>query len=125
MTLIGAELSDLQPGKCEIRLPYRADLTQQNGFFHAGITSTIADTAGGYAAYTLMPANSDVLTVEYKMNLVAPADGELLVAIGEVVRPGKTLVVSRVDVRSIKNSQSTLCATLLQTLICRTTNNPK
>ena len=119
MCLIGAELVDLQPGRCEINLSYRPDLTQQNGFFHAGITSTIADSAGGYAAYTLMPVDSDVLTVEYKMNLVAPADGDVLIAKGEVIRPGKTLMVARVDVTAIKDSQTSLCATLLQTLICR------
>jgi len=120
MSLIGAELPHLQPGVYEISLPHRADLTQQNGFFHAGIINTIADSAGGYAAYTLMPAQSDVLTVEYKMNLVAPADGKSIVARGEGIRSGKTLMVTRVDVTAIKDAQSTLCATLLQTLICRT-----
>ena len=78
MTLIGARLTRVEPGLVEIELPYRADLTQQYGFFHAGITSTIADSAGGYAAYSLMPAGTSVLTTEFKINLLAPAEGEFL-----------------------------------------------
>lgn len=117
MSLIGAELAALAPGRCEIRLPWREDLGQQHGFFHAGIISTIADTAGGYAGYTLMPADASVLTVEYKLNLVAPADGEQAVAVGEVVRAGRTLVVARADVRVRRAGAETLCATMLQTLM--------
>jgi len=75
MQLIGAELTRVEPGLATIELPYRATLTQQHGFFHAGMTSTIADSAAGYAAYSLFPAASSVLTVEFKINLVAPADG--------------------------------------------------
>ncbi len=78
MELIGARLTRVEPGLVEIELPFRADLTQQHGFFHAGITSTIADSAGGYAAYSLMPDGASVLTTEFKINLLAPADGELL-----------------------------------------------
>ena len=70
MALLGAQLSRLTPGACEIRLPYKPELTQQHGFFHGGIIGTIADSAGGYAAFTLMPLDSSVLTVEYKMNLL-------------------------------------------------------
>src|SRR5919206_725924 len=80
MGLIGARLVRVEPGLVEIELPYREELTQQHGYFHAGITSTIADSAGGYAGFTLFPADSSVLTVEYKMNLVAPAAGERLIA---------------------------------------------
>jgi uncharacterized protein (TIGR00369 family) len=83
----------------------RADLTQQNGFFHAGITSTIVDSAGGYAGLTLMPVGSDVLTVEFKLNLLAPADGEYLVAEGQVLKTGRNLVVSRGEVYAIRNGQ--------------------
>ncbi len=119
MKLLGAEISTLAPGHCEIRLPYRPELSQQDGFFHAGVTSTIADSAGGYAGYTLMPAGASVLTVEFKTNLVAPADGELLIARGSVLRPGRTLIFTRVDVDVDKSGQRTLCATYLQTLICR------
>ena len=76
MALIGARLSRIEPGRVEIELPWRDDLTQQHGFVHAGIVGTIADSAGGYAAYTLMPAGSSVLSVEFKIHLLAPADGE-------------------------------------------------
>ncbi len=118
MALLGATLQAVGPGHCEIRLPYRPQLSQQDGFFHAGVTSTIADSAGGYAGYTVMPADSRVLTVEYKMNLVAPARGELLVARGNVLKAGRTLVVTRVDVDVVAAGEAKLCATLLQTLIC-------
>ena len=118
MTLFGAELSKITPGRCEITLPFRTDLCQQDGFFHAGVTSTIADSAGGYAAFSLMPADARVLTVEYKMNLLAPADGEKLSACGEVMKNGRKLIVTRVDVTISKEGDSKLCATLLQTLIC-------
>ncbi len=117
MALFGARVSRLAPGECEIELPYRADLTQQHGYFHGGIIGTIADSAGGYAAFTLMPHDSSVLTVEYKMNLLAPGDGELLVARGKVLKAGRSLVVARVDAFVIKGGQETLCATLLQTLM--------
>lgn len=117
MALIGADLSDLQPGRCEIRLPHRPDLCQQHGYFHAGIVATIVDSAGGYAGFTLMPAGSSVLTVEYKLNMLAPGDGELLIAIGEVVKPGKNLVITRGDVYVVKNGKSTHCALMQQTLM--------
>ena len=117
MKLIGAELTALAPGHCEIRLPYRDDLTQQNGYFHAGITSTIVDSAGGYAGYTLMPKGSDVLSVEFKLNLLAPADGEFLVAEGQVLKSGRNLVITRGEVYAIKNGKATHCATMQQTLM--------
>ncbi len=116
--LIGARLSRVEPGLVEIELPYRADLTQQHGFFHAGITSTIADSAGGYAAYSLMPAEASVLTTEFKINLLAPAEGELLRALGRVVRPGRLLTVCDVDVFALKDGAATPCAKLLETLMC-------
>jgi uncharacterized protein (TIGR00369 family) len=117
MKLIGARLARLAPGECDIELPFKAELTQQHGYFHGGIIGTIADSAGGYSAFTLMPADSSVLTVEYKMNLLAPGDGELLIARGRVLKSGRTLVVSRVDVVVVKDSRETLCATLLETLM--------
>jgi uncharacterized protein (TIGR00369 family) len=98
MALLGACLTRVEPGVVSIELPFRPDLTQQHGFFHAGVTSTIADTAGGYAGFTLFPAESSVLTVEYKMNLLAPADGERLVATGRVKKPGRTLTVCDLEV---------------------------
>ena len=118
MTLIGARVVRVEPGLVEIELPFRADLTQQHGFFHAGITSTIADSAGGYAAYSLMPAGTSVLTTEFKINLLAPADGELLRARGRVLKPGRTLTVCDVDVFAVKDGAAKLCAKLLETLMC-------
>ncbi|HWA13750.1 MAG TPA: PaaI family thioesterase [Burkholderiales bacterium] len=117
MALLGASVSRIEPGECELHLPWRPEVTQQHGYFHGGIIGTIADSAGGYAAYTLMPHDSSVLTVEYKMNLLAPGDGELLVARGRVIKPGRTLVVTRVDAVVVKDGRETLCATLLQTLM--------
>ena len=117
MNLIGAEMGALAPGHCEIRLPFRDDLTQQNGFFHAGITGTIVDSAGGYAGLTLMPAGADVLTVEFKLNLLAPADGDLLVAEGQVLKSGRNLVITRGEVYAIRNGKATHCATMQQTLM--------
>src|SRR5206468_4145622 len=106
----GATMTRIEPGLVEIELAYRPELTQQHGFFHAGIATTIADSAGGYAALSLMPANSSVLTVEYKLNLVAPADGERLRAVGLVLRPGRTLTVCELKVLVTKAGVETLCA---------------
>jgi uncharacterized protein (TIGR00369 family) len=117
MALLGATLTRLAPGQCEIQLPFKPELTQQHGYFHGGIVGTIADSAGGYAGFTLMPADSSVLTVEYKMNLLAPAEGELLIARGRVLKSGRTLVVTQVDAVAVKGGRETLCATLLQTLM--------
>jgi uncharacterized protein (TIGR00369 family) len=117
MALLGAKLTRLAPGECDIQLPFKPELTQQHGYFHGGIIGTIADSAGGYAGFTLMPEESSVLTVEYKMNLLAPGDGELLIARGRVLKAGRTLVISQVDAFVVKGGRETLCATLLQTLM--------
>jgi uncharacterized domain 1 len=117
MTTIGAELILVEPGKVEIALPYRPDLTQQHGYMHAGIITTIADTACGYAAYTLMPADSEVLSVEFKVNLLRPAKGERFIAVANVLKPGRTLTVVRADVFSM-NEERELIATMLATMIC-------
>jgi uncharacterized protein (TIGR00369 family) len=117
MQLIGAELTRLEPGVVEISLPYRRDLTQQDGYLHAGIITTIADSAAGYAAYSLMPAGAGVLSVEFKVNLLRPAQGEKFLARAEVIKPGKTLTVVRADVFGIQGSERTLVATLLGTMI--------
>ena len=117
MGFIGAKLAEIMPGYCEIRLPYRIDLSQQHGFFHAGIIGTLADNSGGYAAFTLMPPDASILTVEYKLNLVAPGDGDLLIARGQVVRSGRTLTVCKPEVFVVKDGDETLCATALMTLI--------
>ncbi len=118
MGLIGAELTRIEPGLIEIRLPYRADLAQQHGYLHAGIVTTIADSACGYAAYSLMPPNSEVLSVEFKVNLLRPAKGETFSAVAEVVKSGKTLTVVRADVFGIEQEQPRLVATMLGTMIC-------
>lgn len=118
MGLIGARLGRVEPGEVEIVLPYRADLCQQHGFFHAGITSTIADSAAGYAGYSLFPAQTSVLTVEFKISLLAPADGERLRAVGRVVKPGRTLTVTEAEVFVSKNGSEKPCARLSQTLMC-------
>ena len=117
MTLLGATIEDLAPGTCVVGAPYRPDLSQQHGFFHAGVTGALADSAGGYAALTLFPPDSDVLTVEFKLNLVAPAHGEQLRARGEVVRSGRTLTVCRVDVDVVRAGAATVCAVMQQTLM--------
>jgi len=99
MGLIGASLTVIEPGQVEVALPYRGDLTQQKGFIHGGIIGMIADTACGYAAYSLMPADCSLVTVEYKINILAPARASL-VARGEIVRAGRTLTVTRGEVYS-------------------------
>jgi len=118
MKHLGAELVALEPGGAEIRVPFRSALTQQHDYFHAGVTGAIADSACGYAAYTLMPADASVLTVEYKINLLAPADGEELIARARVVRSGKTLKICTADVFVRKGGAETHCATVLGTIMC-------
>src|SRR5215217_6202806 len=118
MGLIGAELTRVEPGLIEITLPYRADLAQQHGYLHAGIITTIADSACGYAAYSLMPPNSEVLSVEFKVNLLRPAKGETFSAVADVVKAGKTLTVVRADVFGIEQDRRELVATMLGTMIC-------
>ena len=119
MQHIGASLSRVEPGMVDIALPFREDLTQQNGFIHAGIVTTIADSACGYAAYTLMPAGTSVLSVEFKVNLLRPAAGESFVAEGRVIKPGNTLTVTRADVYAHTDDRPTLVATMLATMIRR------
>jgi uncharacterized protein (TIGR00369 family) len=98
-------------------LPYGDHVAQQHGFFHGGIVATIADSAAGYAGFSLMPTGAGVLTVEFKINLVAPADGDELVACGSVVRPGRTLTVASAEVSVTKNGSTRVCAILQQTLM--------
>jgi uncharacterized protein (TIGR00369 family) len=119
MALIGADLSRVEPGVVEIRLPHRPDLAQQHGYLHAGIVTTIADSACGYAAYTLMPPESEVLSVEFKVNLLRPAKGEVFLAVAEVVKSGRTLTVVRADVFGLDQSgRRELVATMLGTMMC-------
>ena len=118
MQLMGATLGRVEPGMVEIRIPYREDLTQQNGYLHGGVVVTIADSACGYSAYTLMPANSEVLAVEFKINLLRPAQGEEFVARATVLKAGRTLTVSRADVFGVTAGKELLIATMQGTIIC-------
>ncbi len=117
MRTIGAQLTRVLPGDVEISLPYSEDLTQQHGFVHAGIIATIADTACGYAAFSLMPGDMAVLTVEYKINLMSPAVGELFLAKGRVIRPGKTISVCTAEVMAHQRGQVKTVATVLATMM--------
>ncbi len=115
--LIGARITELEPGRCAVAAPFRPELSQQHGYFHAGVTSTLADVAGGCAAATLFDADHDVLSVEFKINLIAPAHGETLIADARVVRSGRTLTVCTIDVFVERNGVRTACALMQQTLI--------
>jgi uncharacterized protein (TIGR00369 family) len=117
MALIGAALTLVESGHVEIELPCREDLTQQKGYVHGGIVGMIADSACGYAAYTLMPATSSLVTVEYKINLLSPAVGESLLARGEVIKPGRTLSVTRAEVYARQGGKTVQVAAMQQTLM--------
>lgn len=117
MSLIGARLTTVEPGRCVVELPVRDDLTQQHGFVHGGVLGMIADSAGGYAGFTLMPASASVLTVEYKINMLAPAAGELLIATGEVLKTGRSLSIVRADVIAVQGDRRTHVAAMQQTLM--------
>ncbi len=117
MTTIGATLVCIQPGTVEIAMPFRADLTQQHGFLHAGIITAIVDNSCGYAALSLMPSDTGVLTVEYKVNFMAPAAGERFIARGRVTKPGRTLTVCAGDVFAERDGAERLIATMLATMM--------
>ncbi|HEY5790579.1 MAG TPA: PaaI family thioesterase [Gammaproteobacteria bacterium] len=117
MRYLGAELAHVAPGECEIVLPYREELSQQHGFFHGGVIATLADNAGGYAGFSLMAASDSVLTVEFKVNILAPGHGERLLARAHVKRAGRTLTVAQTDILVLRDGRETLCATALQTLM--------
>jgi uncharacterized protein (TIGR00369 family) len=117
MALIGARLADVQPGYCAIELTPHPEIAQQHGDVHAGIVGAIVDSAGGYAGYSLFPEDSSVLTVEFKLNLLAPAAGERLVAEGFVIKPGRTLVITRGDVHAEQGGKRQLVALMQQTLM--------
>jgi uncharacterized protein (TIGR00369 family) len=117
MVLIRATLPVVEHGRTEIHVPHWAGIEQQHGFVHGGVVGMIADSAAGYAAMTMVPASASVLTVEYKLNLVAPADGEKLVARGRVVRPGRTLIVTQAEVFAVKEGNEILCALMQQTIM--------
>ncbi|HEV2238301.1 MAG TPA: PaaI family thioesterase [Ktedonobacterales bacterium] len=114
MALIGAELRTVEPGATEIVLPCRPELSQQDGFVHAGVVTTIADSACGYAAFSLMPPGVGVLTVEFKVNLLNPAAGVRLVARGRVVKPGRTLTVCTAEVTAEREDGTVRPVALMQ-----------
>ncbi|MFJ2133411.1 PaaI family thioesterase [Streptomyces sp. NPDC088846] len=114
---LGARMTHIGPGCVHIALPSRPEVTQQHGYFHADATSAIADTAGGYAAFTLFPENTEVLTVEYKINLLAPAVGDRIEAVGTVLKSGRTLTVCKLEVFGVQDGRRKLVANGQQTLI--------
>jgi len=118
MSYIGARLTALAPGFCEVTADYRHELTQQHGFVHGGVLASIADSAAGYAAFSLMPAEASILTVEYKLNLLRPGHGEAMIARGRVLKPGRTLTVVQADVYARRGSGEEQVASSLQTLMC-------
>ena len=117
MATIGASLGNVGPGAVDVVLPFRDDLTQQDGFLHAGVVAAIADSACGYAAHTLMPATARVLSIEFKLNLLAPAVGEQLEARARVIRAGRTVTVCQADVLAITGKTEKLIATMTGTMM--------
>jgi len=117
MTLIGARLLELRPGYCALALTPRPETSQQHGYVHAGILATLVDSAGGYAGYSLFPENASVLTVEFKLNLLAPAQGERIVAEGFVVKSGRTLTITRGEVHAERGGARSIVAIMQQTLM--------
>ncbi len=117
MRHLGITLARVEPGEVELRFDYRPELTQQDGFIHAGITATAVDSACGYAAFTLMPADARVLTIEFKINLLAPGQGDYFRAIGRVVKPGRTITVCEGEVLACKGQDAKRVATISATMM--------
>lgn len=117
MEFINAKLLKVEAGYCEIELPFSDNLTQQHGFFHAGIVSTIADNAAGYAAFSLMESASSILTVEFKINLMAPAKGEKLIGKSKVIKSGRTLTICQAEIYVEVGEEYKLCAVAQSTLM--------
>lgn len=117
MTTLGATLTLVLPGEVRIALPFNQALTQQHGFHHAGVTTTIVDSACGYAALSLMPPGVGVLTIEYKINFLAPGQGERFLAVGRVVKPGRTVMVSQGEVIATQGERESVVATMLATIM--------
>ena len=118
MATLGVTIERLAPGEADLAFPHDERFTQQNGFLHAGAVASVADSANGYAAYSLAPPDTDVLAVEFKINLLAPARGERFVACGRVLRAGRTLTVCRADVFAV-GAERAMVATMLSTIIVR------
>ncbi|MEN9433252.1 MAG: hypothetical protein RLZZ422_841 [Pseudomonadota bacterium] len=119
MHTLGAQLTSVEAGQVVISMPFNSALTQQHGFIHAGVVTTLVDNACGYAALSMMPDNAAVLTVEFKTNFISPAQGEYFIAKGRVLKPGKTLMVCAGDVFAVTQGKEKLIATMLATMIVR------
>jgi uncharacterized protein (TIGR00369 family) len=117
MATLGARLTRVEPGEVDVEVPVRADLTQQHGFLHAGALATAADSACGYAALSLMPPGAAVLSVEFKINMLAPASGECVIARARVVRAGRTITVCAADVSAVSAGGEKLVATMVGTMM--------
>jgi uncharacterized protein (TIGR00369 family) len=117
MATLGIEIAGLQPGEVDLRMPYASEYTQQHGFIHAGIITTALDSACGYAAFSLMPANAAVLTVEFKTNLIAPARGEHFLFRARVVKQGRTITVCDAQAYAMEAGKEKLVATMTGTLM--------
>ena len=117
MRAIGAELAILGPGRCAVEVPFSETVGQQHGFFHGGVIGAVADTAGGYAALSLLPVGSEVVTLEYKVNFLRPAAGDRLLAEGSVLRAGRSVTVTRVDVYVEAHGRKSFCAALQQSIV--------
>ncbi|MES2599367.1 MAG: PaaI family thioesterase [Pseudomonadota bacterium] len=117
LATLGITLAKVEPGTLELRMPYDAKFSQQNGFLHGGVVSAGLDTACGLASYTLMPAAADILTVEFKINLLAPAKGQTFRFVGRVVKPGRTLVVAEGHAFASDDGREKLIATMSATMM--------
>lgn len=117
MNFLDARLTLIEPGSVEIQIPYRKELTQQHEFFHGGVIGTIADNAGGYSAFTLMAKTDSVLSIEFKLNFMSPARGDLLIARGNVLRPGRLITTCKAEIYTVHNGQEKLCASMLGTFL--------
>jgi len=118
MRTLGVTLERVTPGEIELVFPFRAELTQQHGFMHAGVLATVLDSACGYAAFSLMPADAAVLSIEFKLNLLAPAVGDRFIARGRVVRAGRTVTVCSGEGVAIGGGEEKLVATMTGTMMC-------
>lgn len=117
MTTLKMKLARIEPGEIELIFPYQEELTQQHGFIHAGIVATALDSACGYAAFSLMPPRAAVLTIEFKTNLLAPAQGDYFRVVGRVIKPGRTITVCQAEAFAHRQSESRLVASMTATLM--------
>ena len=124
MSTMGVRIARIAPGEVDLEMPHSAAFCQQNGCLHAGATASLADSANGYAAFTLAPAGTDVLAVEFKINLLAPAKGERYLARGRALRSGRTLTVCLAEVFGIDGANEMMIATMLSTIIVRENRGP-